>query len=88
MKLSTDNMKENKIKKGSERGTVRLQPWDEEKNFSAKEKSKSFANLGKRSARNMTSREQTTEQSERFCPDRKDRPGFTASSLLRDSQHC
>lgn len=39
-------MKENKIKEGSEKGIVRLKPWEEEKNFSTKEKSKSFANLG------------------------------------------
>lgn len=53
-------MKENQIKEGSGVGRVRLKPW-EEKNFPTKEKSTSSANLGKKSARNMTARKWETE---------------------------
>lgn len=58
--IKTDNMKENKIKEGSGKGIVRLTPW-EEKNFSMKEKSTSSANMGDKSARNMTARKRKTE---------------------------
>lgn len=54
-------MKENQIKEGSGVGRVRLKPWEEEKNFPTKEKSTSSANLGKKSARNMTAKKWETE---------------------------
>lgn len=53
-------MKENKRKEDLKKGRVRLKAWEEEKNFSAKEKSVS-ANLGKKSARNTISRKWKTE---------------------------